>query len=411
MTGLERRRPLPDGQPVLPHVRAEGRASWPRWPPAPPCSPSRCSTSTACSPRWPSEGVTVLPGAPTLYQGMLDHPDRDRYDLSTLRVAVTGAADIPVELIRRVDAELPFSAHHHRIRPDRGRHGGGHVARGRRRDHRHDGRPTPPGLRAADRRRQRTGTSTPGSPARSSCGVAASCPTTSTTRRRPPRRSSADGWLRTGDLGDRRPQPAACASSGAPRTCSSSVGSTPTLRRSRTPCCGTRTSAEAAVDRHPRRAARRGGHGVRRRRARARRSTGADIVGVEPRPDGQLQGPPGGGDRRRAPAQRHRQGGQGRPPPAAGSRTATGPSGVSGPGSHGLSSLAGPAGRRARGVGGGAVGRRPAGRLGRRGHQGRVPERGSDAQRLRVPRHRRRPPQPGLRPRQPGQAQRRPRPA
>ena len=55
------------------------------------------------------EGVTVLPGAPTLYQGMLDHPDRDRYDLSTLRVAVTGAADIPVELIRRVDAELPFS--------------------------------------------------------------------------------------------------------------------------------------------------------------------------------------------------------------------------------------------------------------------------------------------------------------
>jgi acyl-CoA synthetase (AMP-forming)/AMP-acid ligase II len=56
-----------------------------------------------------AEGVTVLPGAPTLYQGILDHPDRDRYDLSTLRVAVTGAADIPVELIRRLDDELPFS--------------------------------------------------------------------------------------------------------------------------------------------------------------------------------------------------------------------------------------------------------------------------------------------------------------
>jgi acyl-CoA synthetase (AMP-forming)/AMP-acid ligase II len=55
------------------------------------------------------EGVTVLPGAPTVYQSLLDHPDRDRYDLSTLRVAVTGAADIPVELIRRIDAELPFS--------------------------------------------------------------------------------------------------------------------------------------------------------------------------------------------------------------------------------------------------------------------------------------------------------------
>jgi len=55
------------------------------------------------------EQVTVLPGAPTLYQSILDHPDRAQYDLSSLRVAVTGAADIPVELIRRVRAELPFS--------------------------------------------------------------------------------------------------------------------------------------------------------------------------------------------------------------------------------------------------------------------------------------------------------------
>jgi acyl-CoA synthetase (AMP-forming)/AMP-acid ligase II len=54
------------------------------------------------------EQVTVLPGPPTLYQSLLDHPDRERYDLSTLRVAVTGAADIPVELIRRIFAELPF---------------------------------------------------------------------------------------------------------------------------------------------------------------------------------------------------------------------------------------------------------------------------------------------------------------
>jgi acyl-CoA synthetase (AMP-forming)/AMP-acid ligase II len=55
------------------------------------------------------EQVTVLPGAPTLYQSILDHPHRDRHDLSSLRVAVTGAADIPVELIRRVREELPFS--------------------------------------------------------------------------------------------------------------------------------------------------------------------------------------------------------------------------------------------------------------------------------------------------------------
>ena len=55
-----------------------------------------------------AEGITVLPGAPTLYQSILDHADRDRHDLSTLRVAVTGAADIPVELIRRIVDELPF---------------------------------------------------------------------------------------------------------------------------------------------------------------------------------------------------------------------------------------------------------------------------------------------------------------
>jgi acyl-CoA synthetase (AMP-forming)/AMP-acid ligase II len=56
-----------------------------------------------------SEQVTVLPGPPTLYQSILDHPQRGQHELSSLRVAVTGAADIPVELIRRVHDELPFS--------------------------------------------------------------------------------------------------------------------------------------------------------------------------------------------------------------------------------------------------------------------------------------------------------------
>jgi acyl-CoA synthetase (AMP-forming)/AMP-acid ligase II len=55
-----------------------------------------------------AERVTVLPGAPTIYQAILDHPDRQKHDLSSLRVAVTGAADIPVKLIHRVQQELPF---------------------------------------------------------------------------------------------------------------------------------------------------------------------------------------------------------------------------------------------------------------------------------------------------------------
>ena len=55
-----------------------------------------------------AERITVLPGAPTVYRSILDYPDRDAFDLGTLRVAVTGAADIPVELIREMRAELPF---------------------------------------------------------------------------------------------------------------------------------------------------------------------------------------------------------------------------------------------------------------------------------------------------------------
>ena len=52
--------------------------------------------------------VSMLPGPPTLYQSILAHPDREKYDLSALRLAVTGAAAIPVELIRRMKDELGF---------------------------------------------------------------------------------------------------------------------------------------------------------------------------------------------------------------------------------------------------------------------------------------------------------------
>jgi acyl-CoA synthetase (AMP-forming)/AMP-acid ligase II len=55
-----------------------------------------------------AERITVLPGAPTIYQSILDHPARGDHDLSSLRVMVTGAADIPVELIRQIRDELPF---------------------------------------------------------------------------------------------------------------------------------------------------------------------------------------------------------------------------------------------------------------------------------------------------------------
>jgi acyl-CoA synthetase (AMP-forming)/AMP-acid ligase II len=52
------------------------------------------------------ERITMLPGPPTLYHSLLTVRDKSR--LSTLRAGVTGAADIPVELVRRIHGELPF---------------------------------------------------------------------------------------------------------------------------------------------------------------------------------------------------------------------------------------------------------------------------------------------------------------
>ena len=56
-----------------------------------------------------TERITVLPGPPTLYQSILDHPRRAEYDLSSLRLAVTGAAVVPVVLVNRMRSELTFS--------------------------------------------------------------------------------------------------------------------------------------------------------------------------------------------------------------------------------------------------------------------------------------------------------------
>lgn len=50
--------------------------------------------------------ITVMPGAPTIFQTLLAHPDLAKYDISTLRVATTGATTIPVDLIRCMHEEL-----------------------------------------------------------------------------------------------------------------------------------------------------------------------------------------------------------------------------------------------------------------------------------------------------------------
>ena len=55
-----------------------------------------------------NERITVLPGPPTLYQTLLNNPRLREFDLSSLRVAVTGASAIPPVLIQRMRRELGF---------------------------------------------------------------------------------------------------------------------------------------------------------------------------------------------------------------------------------------------------------------------------------------------------------------
>ena len=57
-----------------------------------------------------AERITIFPGPPALYQSMLNHPDRGSLDSSSLRIAVTGAAPVPVSLIRRMTDNLGFDA-------------------------------------------------------------------------------------------------------------------------------------------------------------------------------------------------------------------------------------------------------------------------------------------------------------
>ena len=248
-------------------------------------------------------------------------PTATDHDLSSLRVAVTGAADIPVELIRRIDDELPFSV----VITGYGLTEGGTAAATSPGDDAETiattvGRPRP-GLRAAHRRRQGRRRAGRASPARSCCAAAASCRTTSTIPRRPPPRC-----------------PPTAGSARATSASSTSAGYLRIVGRSKDMFIVGGFNAypaeiENALLRHPdvRQAAVIGvpderlgevgmafvvlapGASVDRRRDRR----------VVPRPDGQLQGAAPRRARRRAARQRHRQGREGRAPTPGVARSAS----------------------------------------------------------------------------------------
>jgi len=52
--------------------------------------------------------ISMVPGPPTLYQTILNHPDRAQLDSSSLRLAVTGAASVPVSLVEQMRSDLGF---------------------------------------------------------------------------------------------------------------------------------------------------------------------------------------------------------------------------------------------------------------------------------------------------------------
>jgi len=52
------------------------------------------------------EAITILPGPPSVFQLILAHPDVATFPLGTLRMSVTGAAVVPVELISAIRSVL-----------------------------------------------------------------------------------------------------------------------------------------------------------------------------------------------------------------------------------------------------------------------------------------------------------------
>lgn len=55
------------------------------------------------------EKISVIPGPPAIFHGMLQHPELAKFDTSSLRLGVTGGAVVPSILIRRMRSELGFA--------------------------------------------------------------------------------------------------------------------------------------------------------------------------------------------------------------------------------------------------------------------------------------------------------------
>lgn len=56
-----------------------------------------------------NDKISVIPGPPTIFHGMLQHPELEKFDRSSLRLGITGGAVVPATLIRRMRETLGFT--------------------------------------------------------------------------------------------------------------------------------------------------------------------------------------------------------------------------------------------------------------------------------------------------------------
>jgi acyl-CoA synthetase (AMP-forming)/AMP-acid ligase II len=71
-------------------------------------SPLAVFDATAALERIERQRITVMPGPPTLFQTLLAHEALARHDITSLRLAVTGAATVPPTLIEKMHTVLGF---------------------------------------------------------------------------------------------------------------------------------------------------------------------------------------------------------------------------------------------------------------------------------------------------------------
>ena len=66
-----------------------------------------------------AERCTALYGVPTMFIAELEHPEFDRFDLSSLRTGIMAGSPCPIEVMRRVVERDAHERGHHRLRHDR----------------------------------------------------------------------------------------------------------------------------------------------------------------------------------------------------------------------------------------------------------------------------------------------------